>query len=81
MPALTARRLEHLATAAAACGLRLARFAHRSAIRATGGLIGKALHREEFLFAGRKCELASAINTTERFISVHERVSYLFYLS
>ena len=78
--ALTARRFEQLATVVTG-RLRPLRFTRGAAIGATVGLISKALHREEFLLAGRKCERASAVDTAERFISVHKRVSLTLNLS
>jgi hypothetical protein len=88
LPALAARRLEHLATAAgttAAAGSRVASAATaaaRTALRLPGrttfgaaiGLVLEAFAGEELLLAGTKNELAVAINAAQSFISVHLRV-------
>jgi hypothetical protein len=88
LPALAARGLEHLATAAAGCAAAAAvasttaaaaarsalRFTRRAALRAAIGLVLKALARKKLLLAGTKNELAVAINAAQGFVSVHLRV-------
>ena len=77
--ALAAGRAEHLALAAAAEAAAASaaltatarRFTRGAAIRTTVRLVGKALHGEELLLAGRKRELTRTIDTVQIFILVH----------
>jgi hypothetical protein len=81
LPALAARRLEHLAATAArsttvtaaapaAAGAALG-LAGRAAFRATIGLVLEAFAREELLLSRTKNELAVTINAAQGFICVH----------
>ncbi|HEX5274398.1 MAG TPA: hypothetical protein VFW34_03915 [Candidatus Rubrimentiphilum sp.] len=74
--ALAARCGEHFALTAvaftaAAAASRTARLAGCAAIGAPAGFVGEAFAGEEFLLAGRECELTSTINTGQRFIGIH----------
>jgi len=59
------------ATATGAATARTARLAGCAAIGAPAGFVGEAFAGEEFLLAGRECELTSTINTGQRFIGIH----------
>jgi len=74
--ALAACSLEHLAVAlAASAGSAACLGAHLlarlTAIRTTVRLILKTFGGVELLFAGRKRELSSTVNTVQHFIDVH----------
>ncbi|MGC2242766.1 MAG: hypothetical protein WBA06_03985 [Candidatus Aquilonibacter sp.] len=80
--ALAASCAEHLALATATAVSAAAgttRTATTTAGCLTGGttigatvrLVGKALHGEELLLAGRKRELARTINAVQKFILIH----------
>ena len=83
--ALAACRLEHLAARAAAVSATTAAattggLPGGAAVVATAGLIGEAFARKELLLTRRERERACAIDASEGFIYVHERVSKLLYV-